>query len=134
MYKSVDIANSKFVGFTEERLQIRLDVLSETIADPNALDYEIAVAATERREVKECLAVFDTIWSLGLDPSGMTVADVLEETTGDSIEKLQKQTAGGVLAQDMMEKTGALAKKTATATKKHTNRFAKWLASKTEQA
>lgn len=132
MFKSVDIANSRFVGFTKERLVKRQQILTSIITDEEALDYEIEEAARLRREAKECLTVFTMVEDLGLDASGMTCADILEMVTETPIEKLQKQTAGGLLAQDVLEKSSSAVKMTGQATKKGINSFASWLAGKTE--
>lgn len=131
MYKSIDIASSRFVGFTKERLEIRYQIFSDIIEDKEALDVEIAEAATLRREVTELLEVFNSVEELGLDPSGMSAADILEIVTGESIDRLQKQTGGGLLAQDIVEKSSSAVKATTQATKKGINNFATWLANKT---
>lgn len=130
--QQVDVANSKFIGFTKPRLEKRLVILNTILFDEGSDDVEIMMAASDRREVRECLKVFAEIESLGLDASGMTVADVLEEVTGESIVKLQKNTMAGAVTQDALEKTTAVLKKTGQTTKGGLNSFAKWLASKTE--
>lgn len=131
MYKNVDIANSKFVGFTKPRLEKRLSILTDIIIDVDALDDEIAEAALLRKEVKELLSVFAECEKLGLDTSGMTAADILESVTGESIEKLQKKTPAGDITQDVLDKTTQVVKKTSTVTKRSLNVFGSWLASKT---
>ena len=130
-YKSIDIANSTFVGYTEPRLLKRQVYLNSIINDPEGDDWEIIEAVRHRMEVKECLKLFDDVRELGLDPSGMTACDLIETVSGERIERLQKQTAGGVLASDMMQRTGEVLKKTGAVTKEKTNIFAKWLAEKT---
>lgn len=130
-YKSIDIANSTFVGYTEPRLLKRQAYLNSIINDPEGDDWEIMEAVRHRMEVKECLKLFDDVRELGLDPDGMAAVDIIETVTGDKIERLQKQTAGGVLASDMMQRTGEVLKKTGAITKEKTNVFANWLANKT---
>lgn len=127
MSKTVDIANSKFVGFTEERLLKRKQILTNIIGDEDALDDEIEDAARLRKEVNACLKVFAMCQELGLDTDGMTVADILEQTTGESIVALQKNNAGGALGQDIVSKSGSAVKKTAEASKKGLNKFGNWL-------
>lgn len=132
MYKHVDIANSRFVGFTKERLMKRQEILTGIITDPDAMDYEIEEAARLRREVRACLEVFHSVEQLGLDTSGMTACDIIETVSETSIVKLQKQTNAGLVAQDVVEKSGKVIKKTTESTKKGLNVFAKWLATKTQ--
>ena len=129
MYTNVNVANSEFVGFTMARLDKRYDILTQTIEDRNALDIEIEVAARKRREVRACIEVFI---EFEIEDESATVADILEIVTGQSIERLQKQTGGGLLAQDIMEKTGHVAKISTEATKKGLNSFASWLSNKTK--
>lgn len=123
------IAQSKYVGFTLERLDKRYDILTDIISDVDALDYEIEDAARERRKVRACIDLFI---SEDVDDPSATPADILEIIVGEPIEKLQKQTAGGVLAQDILEKTSVAGKVAAQSTKKGVNAFATWLASKTK--
>lgn len=129
MFKSVNLANSEFVGYTMARLDKRFDILTSIINDIDALDWEIEDAARKRREVRECINVFI---EFDIDDPSATVADILEAVSGETIEKLQKQTAGGVLAQDILEKTGAVVKTSGQATKRGINNFATWLVGKTE--
>jgi hypothetical protein len=129
MYKNIKLANSEFVGFTMARLDKRYDLLTDIIQDPDALDWEIEDAARKRREVRECINVFI---EEDVDDPTATVAMILEVVTGQSIEKLQKQTIGGEIAQDMLDRTAAATRATGQATKKSLNGFAKWLAGKTE--
>ena len=123
------IAQSDYVGYTMERLDDRFDRLSDIINDTNALDDEIAKASIERKKVRACISLF--IQEDVDDPSA-TPADILEIITGESIFKLQKQTAGGVLAEDIWDKTVGVTKATSTVTKKGLNHFAEWLAKKTK--
>lgn len=129
MYKNVKLANSEFVGFTMARLDKRYDMLTAIISDPDALDWEIEEAARKRREVRECINVFI---EEEVDDPTTTVAMILEIVTGQSIEKLQKETAGGALAQDLLDKTTGAMKGAGTVTKKGLNGFANWLANKTK--
>ena len=64
------------------------------------------------------LDVFAEMEGMGVAVTGVTAADILEEVSDQSIERLQKQTAGGILAQDMVEQ----------GTKK-LNQFGSWLSS-----
>jgi hypothetical protein len=123
------IAGSQFVGFTMERLDKRYDILTNIISDPDALDTEIEDAARKRKEVRACIDLFI---QEDVDDPRATAADILEILTGQSLEKLQKQTAGGVLAQDILEKTSTGLKIGVKATKKSTNSFATWLANITK--
>lgn len=127
MTKQIDLANSKFVGFTEPRLMKRLQILNGIIADADALDDEIADAAMARKEVKQLLSMFAMCHKLGLDTSDMSAADVMENTTGQSIESLQKQTSGGALGQAIVERTKSATEKTKAATKKGAGGVGSWL-------
>jgi hypothetical protein len=122
------IAQSDYVGFTLERLDNRFDRLSDVINDPNALDDEIAQASTERKKVRACISLFI---QEDIDDPSATPADILEIITGTSLFKLQKQTAGGVLAEDLWDKTVGATKATSNVTKKGLHGFANWLANKT---
>lgn len=128
-YKSVDLANSLFVGYTFKRLEKREAILSEVIADPESLDIEVQEAAAQRREVRACKQVFV---EFDVDDAGACVADILEVITGQPIERLQKNTQGGLLAQDIVQRTSELSKKTVSGTKKSVNSFATWLANRTQ--
>lgn len=132
MFKQVNLGNTRFVGFTKERLVKRHQLLTHIIMDEGALDNEIEEAARLRREVKACLQVFGEMEKLGLDTSGMTAADIIETVTGVPIERLQKQTAGGVLAQDILDKSSLAVKATTKVTKQSLNSFGRWLANKTK--
>lgn len=123
------IANSQFVGFTMKRLDKRYEIYSAVIADADALDWEIADAAKKRGEVRACIDLFI---QEDVDDPRATAADILEAITGESIDKLQKRTPGGLLAQDILGKTGSTLKTTMQATKKGTNSFATWLAKATK--
>ena len=129
MYKNVKLANSKFVGFTMERLDKRYDILTSIIKDDKALDWEIEDAARQRREVMECINVFI---EEEVDDPNATVAMILEIVTGQSIERLQKSTIGGEIAEDLLSKTTSAAKATSRVTKKSINSFASWLQNKTK--
>jgi hypothetical protein len=127
MTKQIDLANSKYVGFTEERLMVRLNILNSIVADPDALDDEIADAAMSRKEVKELLSMFAMCKNLGLDVSGMSAADIIEQTTGQSITTLQKQTIGGQVAVGLGERTKAVTETTKQTAKKAAGGLGKWL-------
>jgi hypothetical protein len=127
MNNQIDLANSKFVGFTEERLLVRLDILNTLITDPNALDDEIAESALLRKEVKQLLAMFKSCQDLGLDTSGMSAADIIEQTTGQSILSLQKQTTGGVLAVSLADKAKSATETTKKTVKKGAGGLGAWL-------
>lgn len=127
-FTHVDIANSEFVGFTFKRLLKREAILTDIITDEDSLDIEIEEAAALRREVRACKQVFI---EFDIEDDAATAADILEVVTGDSIYRLQKNTAGGLLAQDMVERTAEISKKTVTGTKKSLNHFGTWLANKT---
>jgi hypothetical protein len=122
------IANSKFAGFTMARLDKRYDILTGIITDPDATSHEIKLAAIDREEVEACIQLFI---QEDVDDPTATPAMILEVVTGTSIEKLMQQTPGGILAQDIVEKTTAATKATSRATKKGINSFATWLATKT---
>lgn len=128
-YKNVDLANSIYVGYTFKRLEKREAVLSDIIADPESLDIEVQEAAGLRREVRACKQVFV---EFDVQDDGASVADILEIVTGQSIERLQKNTPGGLLAQDMVQRTGEISKATITGTKKSIHSMAAWLANKTK--
>lgn len=123
------IANSEFVGFTIKRLDKRYEIYSTVIADTEATDWEIADAAKKRGEVRACIDLFI---QEDVDDPRATAADILEAITGESISKLQKLTIGGVIAQDILEKTGSTIKSTSKVVKKSTNGFATWLAKVTQ--
>ena len=123
------IANSKFVGFNMERLDKRYDILTDIITDANATSEEIMIAAQERKEVEACIRLFI---DEEVDDETATPAMILEVITGQSIAKLQKQTGGGLLAQDIVEKTAAATKGATIATKKGLHGFSTWLAEKTK--
>ena len=127
MTKQVDLANSKFVGFTEERLIKRFYILSDIISDADALDDEIADAALSRKEVKELLAMFTMCRNLGLDVSGMSAADIIEQTTGQSIFALQKQTIGGVVAVSIGDRAKTITETTKKTAKKTAGGLGSWL-------
>ena len=129
MYKEVNIANTKFVGYTKPRLVKRLAMLTSIIADEDALDYEIEEAARLRREVKACLDVFK---EFDVDDNSATVADIIEVVTGKPIEYHQKMTPGGMLGADIVDRTAKATKAATVATKKSLNVFGTWLASKTK--
>lgn len=130
----VDLANSKYIGFTEERLVRRYNILSQIVTDEDALDIEIAEAALDRREVKELLQMFRHCHELGLDTEGMTACDILEATTGERIEILQRSShnAGNLMVREGMKKGGEALRTTTQVTKKGLNVFGKWLAKATE--
>lgn len=123
MYKQVNLANSPFVGFTKPRLIKRLEILTGIIVDPDAMDYEIEDAARKRREVKECLALFI---ETGVEEEGVTVADLIKVLTGKEIEFYQKNTEGGRVAIDVVEKMNHAAKATSKATRKGLHGFFDW--------
>lgn len=127
MTKQIDLANSKFVGFTEARLMVRLNILNDIIADADALDDEIADAAMSRKEVKQLLAMFTMCKDLGLDTSGMSGADIIEQTTGQSIFALQKQTIGGVVAVSLGDRAKAVTDTTKKTAKKTASGIGSWL-------
>lgn len=122
------IANSEFVGFTMGRLDKRYDILTGIITDPEADSKEISIAASKRAEVEACIQLFI---KEEVDDVTATPALILEAITGQSIVKLQKQTGGGLLAQDIVEKTASVTNKAGQATKKGIHSFSSWLASKT---
>lgn len=127
MTKQIDLANSKFVGFTEERLMVRLNILNDIISDVDALDDEIADAAMSRKEVKQLLAMFTMCHDMGLDTSGMSAADIMEQTTGQSIFALQKQTIGGTLAIGLGDRAKAVTETTKKTAKKTAGGLGSWL-------
>lgn len=128
-YKNVDLAGSRFIGFTFKRLEKREAILSDIIADPDSLDIEVSEAAILRREVRACKQVF---LEFDIEDDTASAADILEVITGDSIERLQKNTQGGLLARDMVERTSELSRKTVGTTKKGLNSFGTWLTNKTQ--
>lgn len=127
MTKQIDLANSKFVGFTEERLMVRLNILNTIISDINALDDEIADAAMSRKEVKQLLAMFEMCHNLGLDTSGMSGADIIEQTTGQSIFALQKQTIGGQVAIGIGDRVKSVTETTTKTARVGAGKLGGWL-------
>lgn len=128
MFKAVNVASSKFVSFTEPRLEKRYQILTSIIQDDEADDAEIVDAAQARREVKECLDMFKMCRDAGLDTEDMTACDIIETITEKPIEYFQKNTPGGRLAEDIMERSSVVMSKTKQATKKKVHSFAGWLA------
>lgn len=127
--KTLQVSNSEFVVYTMERLDKKYEALTAILKDESALDVEIINAATKRREVRACLNLFI---EHDVDDESATAADILEIVTGTSIDKLQKQTPGGLLAQDLVEKTAVLAQVSAKLTKSSLNSFGSWLTKKTK--
>lgn len=123
------ITNSKFAHFTMDRLDKRFDILTDIITDPGASSNEIKLAAEEREQVEACIQLFI---EEDVDDPAATPALIMEVVTGQSYEKLIKQTPGGMIAQDLVEKTAHATKITGAVTKKGLNGFANWLASKTK--
>jgi hypothetical protein len=122
------IANSVFANFTLERLDKRYDLLTSIIQDGDALDDEIIDATSKRKEVRLCIELF--MQEEVDDPTA--TAGLILEAMGYNINKLQKQTVGGELAEDLLEKTVGATKATGRVTKKGLNSFAEWLAEKTK--
>jgi hypothetical protein len=125
------IAQSRFVGYTIARLDKWYDIFTDVITDSKATNAEIMQAAKEREELQLCINLFLEINRVNPNFIGRTPCDVIEKDLGLSIDKLQKQTGGGLLAQDIVDKTGSAFKTTIDVTKKTTNSFANWLANKT---
>jgi hypothetical protein len=126
------IAQSEYVAYTLTRLDKEHDYLSSVIADPDANNAEIVNAATKREVIGLCIQLFFEVESLVPDFIGKTPCQLIEKDLGLSIDKLQKQTGGGLLAQDIMDKTSAAVKVTTQTTKKGINSFASWLVNKTK--
>jgi hypothetical protein len=131
MSKEINLLGSEFVSFTEGRLMVRLNILNGIIADPDAMDDEIASAALKRKEVKQLLSVFAMVKEVGMDPSGMSAYDVLDiviqANTGKSADQLAKQTSGGALAQSLGERTSNVVNTTKKTTKKAAGGIGSWL-------
>jgi hypothetical protein len=131
MSKEINLLGSEFVSFTEERLMKRITILNDIIADPDALDEEIAGAAMKRKEVKELLSVFAMVKQVGMDPSGMSAYDVLDiviqASTGKTADQVAKQTSGGALAQSLGERTAKAIDTTKKVTKKGAGGLGSWL-------
>lgn len=121
------IAQSEYVSYTLPRLDKEHDYLSSVIVDPDANNAEIVSAASKREIIGLCIQLFFEVENIKPDFEGKTPAQLFERDLGISVFKLQKQTQGGVLAQDIVEKTSAATKATVSATKKATNKFAQWL-------
>lgn len=122
------IAHSKFRGYTLPRLDKHYDILTSIIQDPDASSLEIRIAAEQREEVEACIQLFI---QEEIDEMSVTAAMILEVITGKTIVKLQKETPGGALTQDLIEKTVVATKASGQVTKKSLNSFGTWLANKT---
>lgn len=136
MSQPINLLKSRFVAYTELRLVKRMEIYTSIINDQEALDDEIAEAAKCRKEVRELLEIFKTMQSMGLDTDGMTAYDIIDtvlQANGDkNADYYAKVTPGGMLAQDIMDKSLGVTKTAVDGTKKALNGFASWLSDKTK--
>lgn len=124
------IAHSNFRGYTLPRLDKHYDILTSVIQDPEASSYEIRLAAAQREEIEACIKLFI---DEDVDDLSVTPAMILEVLTGKSIVKLQKETPGGALTQDLFEKTVVATRASGQVTKRSFNSFGTWLVNKTKE-
>ena len=114
------IAQSDYAGCTMKMLDKWFDICTDIIQDSDASSTDIIKAAKDRAVVELCINLFLEVAKVKPDFTGRTACELIEKDLGLSINKLQKSTQGGLLAQDILEKS-----------KQATNKFANWLAKKT---
>lgn len=118
------IAQSKFANYTMGRLDDRWELLTSIIVNPDADTQEIADAANDRKEVEACIQLFI---ECEVDNPQATAAWIIGEQLNLDIYKLQKNTGGGLLAQDLLNKMSTAKVGTVNATKKSASALGSFL-------
>jgi hypothetical protein len=108
------------------------DKLNKTLADHTSPLKVRQSATASLTQVEGLLDVLHIVKEHGLDPSGMTAADVVLTATGKPIRVINKTRLGDYFLSDAEALKNATAKIKGSSVSA-TNKFANWLASKTKE-
>lgn len=122
------LLTNQFLYYNEDELALEVEFYThKIIANPRCSTQQRKKGTQDLQDVYAMLELFDMFKNLGLDTSGETGATMLQKMSGRTVGEL-KSSLGTTAYLTVRE--GAM--KAFGASKKGTNRFANWLAGKTE--